>query len=175
MRRSTAAAIGTIAGAALIMGARLSVTAGPPPAAPVANEQPAALPEPAAPSAAGGKDAAGGKNTAKPSTSPTRRAARSSAPAANGLKDGQFAGAPATNPYGQIKVTLTVSDGRITAANATYPTAGQSASINASAIPKLRQATLAAQSAKVDSVSGATFTSEAYLTSLQGALDAAKS
>ena len=41
------------------------------------------------------------------------------------------------------------------------------------AVPVLREAVIAANSAKVNTVSGATFTSEAYLTSLQSALDQA--
>ena len=46
--------------------------------------------------------------------------------------------------------------------------------INAQAIPVLTQETLAAQNANIDAVSGATFTSEGYIGSLQSALDAAK-
>ena len=61
MRRSTAAAVGTLTGAALIVGVRLSVSApeapaaAPPPAAPAANEQPA-----------GGEAGAASKPAAKP-------------------------------------------------------------------------------------------------------------
>ncbi|MET7897506.1 FMN-binding protein [Streptomyces mirabilis] len=40
------------------------------------------------------------------------------------------------------------------------------------AVPKLIQETLQAQSADIDSVSGATITSDGYVTSLQAALDA---
>ncbi len=43
------------------------------------------------------------------------------------------------------------------------------------AIPKLKQSTVQAQGAEVDAVSGATFTTESYVKSLQGALDAARS
>jgi uncharacterized protein with FMN-binding domain len=46
--------------------------------------------------------------------------------------------------------------------------------INAQAIPVLTQEALAAQNANIDAVSGATFTSQGYIGSLQSALDAAR-
>ena len=49
----------------------------------------------------------------------------------------------------------------------------ESDQINAYAEPRLREMALQAQSAQIDVVSGATFTSRAYAESLQGALDAA--
>ena len=52
---------------------------------------------------------------------------------------------------------------------------GRSVEISAQAAPILRQEALTARSAKIDLVSGATFTSEAYVSSLQSALDAAAS
>jgi uncharacterized protein with FMN-binding domain len=55
-----------------------------------------------------------------------------------------------------------------------YPSGnGRDREINAYALPVLRQETLAAQSATIDAVSGATVTSEGYRESLQSALDAA--
>jgi uncharacterized protein with FMN-binding domain len=57
---------------------------------------------------------------------------------------------------------------------ATYPTGGETGSINARAIPKLRQEVLTAQSASIATVSGATYTSNAYKQSLQAAIAAAK-
>lgn len=55
-----------------------------------------------------------------------------------------------------------------------YPNgSGQDQQINAYAVPVLEQETLAAQSAQIDAVSGATFTSGGYVGSLQSALDEA--
>jgi uncharacterized protein with FMN-binding domain len=55
-----------------------------------------------------------------------------------------------------------------------YPTSnGKDQQINARALPVLVQETLKAQSADVDMVSGATYTSDGYVTSLQSALDQA--
>jgi uncharacterized protein with FMN-binding domain len=75
--------------------------------------------------------------------------------------------------YGELAVKVTVSRNRIT--NVTVPalqTADPtSQQIADQAIPMLRSEVLAADSASINGVSGATFTSEAYATSLQAALD----
>ncbi|MEU1786568.1 FMN-binding protein [Streptomyces sparsogenes] len=84
-------------------------------------------------------------------------------------------GDAARTQYGPVQVSVTVSGGRITAATAVKtPDSGpRSEQIAASAVPKLNQAALTAQSAKIDTVSGATYTSEGYRKSLQSALDKA--
>lgn len=168
MRRSTAAAVGTLTGAALIVGVRLSVAA---PEVPVA-----------APPAV---DLAGNGGGADPSAPASKKPAKkekadeadkneeSDGASDSGLKDGTYRGAGAKNPYGTIQVAIKITDGKIVAADATYPTANDSATINPPAIAQLKQATLKAQSAEVDAVSGATFTSESYVKSLQAALDEA--
>jgi uncharacterized protein with FMN-binding domain len=77
--------------------------------------------------------------------------------------------------YGPVEVQITITGGHVTAAEAIeYPTqSGRDRSINARAIPELNQEVLTAQSAKIDTVSGATYTSTGYITSLQSALDKA--
>jgi uncharacterized protein with FMN-binding domain len=72
-------------------------------------------------------------------------------------------------------VQLTVAGGSVTDVSVVqYPNEnGKDAQINARALPILIQETLSAQSASIDMVSGATITSEGYLTSLQSALDQA--
>ncbi|WP_250009872.1 FMN-binding protein [Actinoplanes sp. M2I2] len=86
-----------------------------------------------------------------------------------------YTGSVASTRWGNVQVTITVADGKITdVAVPVYPTEnGRDQEINAYALPVLRQETLAAQSADIDTVSGATVTSDGYLTSLQAALDAA--
>jgi len=86
-----------------------------------------------------------------------------------------YSGSVAQTRWGPIQVSLTVSEGKITdVAVPTYPNGnGRDQEINAYALPVLRQETLAAQSADIDSVSGATVTSDGYKQSLQAALDAA--
>ncbi|WP_279579130.1 FMN-binding protein [Fodinicola feengrottensis] len=77
--------------------------------------------------------------------------------------------------YGPVQVRITVSGGRIGAAQAVQvPTDNaRDAEINASAVPVLNQEVVSAQSAKIDAVSGATYTSQGYISSLQAAIDAA--
>ena len=78
-------------------------------------------------------------------------------------------------PYGPVQVQVRVRGTQILAATAIdYPQGtGRDQEINSYAIPALERETLAAQSAQVDTVSGATFTSEGYRQSLQAALDTA--
>lgn len=86
-----------------------------------------------------------------------------------------YTGDTASTRWGDVQVQITVADGKITGVSVpVYPTEnGRDQEINASAIPALVQETLSAQSAKIDTVSGATVTSDGYLESLQSALDAA--
>jgi uncharacterized protein with FMN-binding domain len=77
--------------------------------------------------------------------------------------------------FGPVQVAITVQNGRITAVNATeYPQNNpRDEQINAYAIPQLNQEAMSAKSASIDMVSGATYTSQGYLSSLQSALDQA--
>jgi uncharacterized protein with FMN-binding domain len=78
--------------------------------------------------------------------------------------------------FGPVQVTITVSNGKITSATAIdYPqTNPRDAQINAEAIPILQQESVGQSSAtNIDMVSGATYTSDGYLQSLQSALDKA--
>jgi uncharacterized protein with FMN-binding domain len=77
--------------------------------------------------------------------------------------------------YGPVQVQLTMSGGKITKADAVQaPKGGTSDQKTALAVPELNQAAVAAQSADIDAVSGATYTSDGYKQSLQSALDKAK-
>ncbi|MFJ2177641.1 FMN-binding protein [Streptomyces sp. NPDC087851] len=84
-------------------------------------------------------------------------------------------GNPVDTQYGTVQVQITVADGRVTASDAVQaPSAdARSKSITAGAVPKLNQAAVTAQSAQVDAVSGASYTSKGYQESLQSALDKA--
>jgi uncharacterized protein with FMN-binding domain len=77
--------------------------------------------------------------------------------------------------YGPVQVRITVTDGKLTAVTATeYPTeTPRDYQINSFAIPELNSEALAAGSAKIDTVYGATYTSGGYIGSLQNALDKA--
>ncbi|MEV7221315.1 FMN-binding protein [Streptomyces sp. NPDC093681] len=91
-----------------------------------------------------------------------------------GAGAGTVTGDAASTQYGPVQVRLTVSDGKITRAEAVQaPKGGQSDRVTADAVPKLNQAAVAAGSADIDAVSGATYTSAGYVKSLQSALDKA--
>lgn len=78
-------------------------------------------------------------------------------------------------PYGPVQVRITVRNGRITDATAVgYPQGSpRDQEINDYAVPELNQEAVAAQSASINTVSGATYTSTGYTQSLQSALDRA--
>jgi uncharacterized protein with FMN-binding domain len=82
-------------------------------------------------------------------------------------------GAVQPNQYGDVQVRVRVSGGRVTAVTAVaLPQSDpRSQEISAMAGPQLDQQALAAQSAQIDGVSGATYTSDGYRASLQSALD----
>ena len=84
-------------------------------------------------------------------------------------------GSLATDQYGQLQVKLSVKNGRITKVGFTTFVAndGHSVQIDQSAAPVLIRETIAAQSAHIQGVSGATYTSNAYQQSLQAAIDKA--
>jgi len=75
--------------------------------------------------------------------------------------------------YGPIQLSVTFSGDTITDITAlqTPSRERESERINQQAVPVLTQEALAAQSAKIDTVSGATYTSQGYLESLQSAID----
>lgn len=88
---------------------------------------------------------------------------------------GTYTGQSADTRWGPVQVRITVADGRITDVEAVeHPQENHhDVEINSWALPRLQQEVLAAQSAHVDAVSGATVTSDGYLTSLQSAIDQA--
>ncbi len=93
----------------------------------------------------------------------------------SGGGNGTFTGNAADTRYGPVQVRITVAGGRITDAQAVeYPQeSGRDVRINSAAVPALNEEALQAQSAQIDTVSGATYTSEGYQQSLQSAIDAA--
>ncbi|MGW4059909.1 FMN-binding protein [Amycolatopsis sp. NPDC004747] len=116
--------------------------------------------------------------TSTDATPVATRPSRTASPPPSGSSaggDGTFTGDAADTRYGPVQVRITVTGGRITAADAVdYPReSGRDVRINSAAIPELNQETLQAQSAQIDTVSGATYTSEGYQQSLQSAIDQA--
>lgn len=85
------------------------------------------------------------------------------------------AGNVAQTAYGPVQVTITVTDHKITAASVpVYPNGSpHDQQISSYALPQLIQETVAADSANISAVSGATYTSQGYISSLQSAIDKA--
>lgn len=89
--------------------------------------------------------------------------------------DGTWTGAPVREPWGTFEVEAVVTNGKITdVVLVAAPSDGHSSRINNRAVPRLTASAIAVQSADVDMVGGATWTSQSYATSLQAALDDAK-
>ncbi|GAB3063315.1 hypothetical protein GCM10027053_27490 [Intrasporangium mesophilum] len=167
MRRTTTAIVGAASVGAIWASWHAGLASGP---GPLGNVTVVAGPpqrhtsSAAAPSPAPGSPAHSAAKGAKPS----HTASPSAVPA---TVDGALVG----TPYGNVQVRLTHVGPRITDVRAVQLTdsSRHSVSISAYAAPILRQEALAAQSAQIDMVSGATFTSEGYQQSLQAAIDAA--
>jgi uncharacterized protein with FMN-binding domain len=139
---------------------------------------PAPLAAPAGPARAAGKPAQAGKAAAAGSGGHRGRAGTTRQPAAAGGAAGaagavRTATGPAENfGYGTIAVRVTVRGNRVIAASVSIlstlePTSQQ---ISGQAIPILHSEVLAAHSANINGVSGATYTSQGYYQSLQAAL-----
>jgi uncharacterized protein with FMN-binding domain len=132
---------------------------------------------PAAQSAAAGTGSGTGSSQARPpgpSAGPSQAGQPSrSSPATTGGAPHSATGATEHFGYGELAVSVTVSGSRIT--NVTVPILQTldptSQQLSDQAIPMLRSQVLAADGAHIDGVSGASFTSQAYATSVQAALD----
>ena len=92
------------------------------------------------------------------------------APAATAVINGTFTGPSVFVNYGNVQVKITVVDGRITDAVAVKAPSGRNDRYTNMSVPVLKKQTLAAQSANIQGVSGASYTSYGWFTSLQGAL-----
>jgi uncharacterized protein with FMN-binding domain len=86
-----------------------------------------------------------------------------------------YTGTTAQTQFGPVQVKITVASGKLTDVTAVQLTndGGRSVQISNYAAPILRKEALAAQSASISTVGGATYTSDGYKTSLQSALDQA--
>jgi uncharacterized protein with FMN-binding domain len=84
--------------------------------------------------------------------------------------NGTFTGPSINVSYGNVQVKITVVNGRITDAVAVVAPSGKNDRWTNMAVPILKAQTLKAQSANIQGVSGASYTSYGWYTSLQGAL-----
>jgi uncharacterized protein with FMN-binding domain len=131
---------------------------------------------------------AAGTSSGSSSTAPTAPATPAASPSATGgmgsggtTSGGTASGAKVitgdvvNGPYGPSQVAITLSGDKITKVTVLQHTddGSNSQEIDGNALPKLTAETLTAQSAKIDAVSGASYTSAGYIKSLQSALDKA--
>ncbi|MCU1664067.1 MAG: hypothetical protein JWR58_4132 [Pseudonocardia sp.] len=108
-------------------------------------------------------------------STPAPGAPNTSTGSGTGGASGTFAGSTTDTRYGPVQVQISVTGGKITAATALQvpQESSRDVRINSQAVPILNQETVQAQSAQIDTVSGATYTSGGYITSLQSAIDKA--
>jgi uncharacterized protein with FMN-binding domain len=151
MKRAIFAIVGTVSGLILLLGFKTHSS----PAANTVGALPVAPTVPADPSASATPKGSHGKSA--------------------GPKTRTVSGDTIQTRFGPVQIQLTLTDGKITKVTALQlPSDRQrDVEIDNFAVPQLTQETLSAQSARIDSVSGATYTSDGYIRSLQSALDKA--
>jgi uncharacterized protein with FMN-binding domain len=117
---------------------------------------------------------ASGTSGAPPTTTPRPKTTPETTTTPRSVSKTVTGSAVMTN-YGPVQVQITTSGRKLTnVAVLQYPnTNGRDAEINGHALPILVDETMQAGSAQIDMVSGATYTSQGYLQSLQAALDRA--
>lgn len=125
-----------------------------------------------------GDSGGGGAQSPSPNASATTspQGTKTTAPAAaSKAKDGTYTGNSEDTQYGPVQVRATISGGKLTDISVLQvPDNGRyEDQIVTIALPILRSEALSKQSANIDIVSGATFTSQGYSQSLQSALDQA--
>lgn len=123
------------------------------------------------------RSAAPGTTAPRPAASRTAAPVRAGAPSASPRSSATVTvnGPAVDTAYGPVQVQVSLRGGHVVRADATtYPQdTGRSQEINSQAVPMLDAEAVRADSARVDTISGATFTSGGYQQSLQAALDAA--
>lgn len=148
---------------------------------------------PSAPSGGSGSQSAGAGGSAGPSGTPGSASGSGAGSAGSsgtsGASGGSSGGSSSSGTggtrtvdgdtiqtrYGPVQVRVTLTGGKLTGVSVLQvpDRNGRDQEISSFSVPQLTQEALAAQSARIDSVSGATYTSEGYVQSLQSALDKA--
>lgn len=170
MRRIVTWALSTVTVLVLLFSYHTSTSSASAPTAKVAG-----------PAAASGSGSLAAGSAAAPPAGSSAAAAPSTASGSAGsgssgsAQSGAIAGDAVMTRYGAVQVQITVSGGKITAADVLQvPNQDRrDQMINGQAVPILDQEAVAAQSSRIDSVSGATYTSDGYIQSLQSAIDKA--
>ena len=171
MRRAIVAGTATVSGIVLLLGLKphssgsalgtssFSIGSG-------SNSSPSTSAAPATTAPAAGNSQS--SSSAAPKSAP-------STPSTSNTGTKVVTGAAADTRYGPVQLQVTFSGKKITNINVLqYPTESfRDQQINSYALPILNQEAMSAQSANIDVVSGATYTSDGYAQSLQSAIDKA--
>ena len=163
-RRGNDAATTDVTGTASV-GSPTTAGAPPPPTTP-----PSTAPPSTAPPSTGASTAPPAPRSVAPTSAPPP-------PVATSAKARTVDGPVIGTPYGDVQVRVVLRASHIVDVQPlTLPSdRSRSRRISEQAAPLLRTEALQAQSANIDLLSGASYTSEGYAESLQGALDAARS
>ena len=169
MKRALAALIGTVAGIAALLGYK---------SGPVKRAQVASPLSPAAPAAPAAPEAPAAP-APSPSPAPAPGPSPSPAPAPAHAPSGAshtVTGPDVPNQFGDVQVQLTLQGTKVVSVKALQMPFDRQRSyeISQAAAPILAQEVVQAQSANIDLLSGATYTSESYAQSVQAALDQAR-
>jgi uncharacterized protein with FMN-binding domain len=166
MKKIIYAVLATLSGLVLIFSYRTSLDAVQPMAATDPAASTGATPS-TTPSATDSGSSSGSTSSGSTSSGSTSTA--------SGMTDGTFTGGTANTRFGPVQVQITVSGGVIADVQVVqYPNGNrEDQQINQRAIPMLVSETTQAQSSKIHMVSGATYTSQGYIASLQSAIDKA--
>lgn len=191
MRRATAVVLGTLTGAGLLVGAKVgnasfAASGGATATAVSGPDGTTAIPLPGgsaggsatavAPSARTPVSTKPSPNSGHPTPPPTKSTPKPTAtstpkPTPAGPRDGTYK-ASSSERYGTLTLTVTISGHRMTAITAAY-NSNSPQYCTTKACPTLRSEALAAQSANIATVSGATYTSDAYKAALAAVLKSA--
>jgi uncharacterized protein with FMN-binding domain len=129
------------------------------------------------PSSAGGSSSTDGGSSSTDGSSSSSGGSSSSSGSGSSTTSGTstYTGSAVTTRYGDVQVRITVADGKVTKAEVTQVPWNdrRDQEINSQAVPVLNSEAVDAQSADIDMVSGATYTSQGYIRSLQSAIDQA--
>ncbi|POX49024.1 FMN-binding protein [Streptomyces sp. Ru72] len=166
LRRMVLAGAATVSGMVLLLSMKPHSSPGIAAAAP-------------APSSSAGVSAGSGGSTGSSGSSSSSGSSGSSGSSSGGSATTgtrTVTGDSVETRYGPVQVRITVTNGKLTDVTAVaYPQdSPRDQEINSYAVPQLNREALAAQSANIDVVSGATYTSQGYQQSLQSALDSVK-
>ncbi len=136
---------------------------------------PGAVPTPKATSPSGTATSGSSSGGSSSSSTPSGGSSSSSSSPSQSSAAKTYAGDAIGTQYGDVQVQITVKSGKITASQVLQVpwNDNRDQEINSYAVPILNQEAVSSQSSNIDMVSGATYTSDGYIQSLQSAIDQA--